>query len=84
MTKEPDLMSSESRTHVSVLVTGEKNAGLLSVLLITNSMEFHLDPFPNDKWNFVFKNESLRDNQVSQFLEVIRAKYAVVYCDGWD
>ena len=82
--EEPDFMSNEARTHVSVMVTGQTEAGLLSVFLITNSMEFQLDPWPNDKWNFVFKNESLRDNQVSHFLEVIHAKYAMSYCDGWN
>lgn len=72
------------RTHVAFTVKGEAAAIILAGFFITESMPFKLDPFPNDKWNFVFKTEGNRDKHVSHFLEVIHKKYQVVYCDGWD
>lgn len=72
------------RTHVAFTVGGEATATLLSIFLVVNSIEFHLDPFPNDKWNFVMKNESGRVLKVSKYISVLKSKWTTVYCDGWN
>ncbi len=84
MKEEPSYLSDAARTHASILVTGENNAAMLVSFMITKiSAEFHLDPFPDDKWNFVVKNEKQKLIYIHNFLFAIKAKSRTIYCDGW-
>lgn len=58
LSKEPP--ATESERQVALVIRGWGDAGSFAWDLVTAGIEFHVEPLPEDEWEFTVKHEALK------------------------